>query len=84
MRFTMAALLLALVAAPAWSQTPSIKEDFKDAGRSIGDASKHTYEKAKEGTMKGVGKVLEKTGEGFDKAAQGLDHAGEKVKDEAE
>jgi hypothetical protein len=65
-------------------ETPSVKEDFKDAGRSVERGVEGTYDNAKDATVNGVGKAMEKTGEGLDKAGEKIEGAGEKVKEKAE
>lgn len=73
-----------LIGGPALAgdYTPSVKEDFKDAGRAIGDGFKEGYDKTKDATVHGVGKALDKTGEGLNKAGEAVEGAGEKVDDE--
>jgi hypothetical protein len=84
MRLTIV-LLVALTAATALAEpTPSIKEDFKDAGRSVESGVKGSYEKAKDATVKGVGTALEKTGEGIGKAGEKIEGAGEATKEKVE
>lgn len=65
-------------------ETPSVKEDFKDAGRSAERGVEGTYDKAKDATVNGVGKAMEETGEGLDKAGKKMEGAAEKVKEKAE
>jgi hypothetical protein len=81
-RMIIGLVLLATVA--LGEDTPSIKQDFENAGHSVESGVKHTYEKAKNATVNGVGTALEKTGEGLGKAGDKLEGAGEKTKDEAE
>lgn len=74
-----------LAAATALAQTtPSIKEDFEQAGRAAESGVKKTYEKAKDATVDGVGTAMEKTGEGIGKAGDKIEGAGEKTKEKAE
>jgi hypothetical protein len=76
---------LTLAAPAAFGQhTPSVKEDFKDAGRSVEHGVEGTYDKAKDATVDGVGTAIEKTGEGLDKAGRKIEGAGTTVKDKAE
>ena len=85
MRFSAIALLAALAAPPAFAQeTPSVKQDFKKAGRVIEHGVEHGYDKTKDATMHGVGKALDKTGEGLNKAGTAVEGAGEKVEDKVE
>jgi len=78
-------LVALLVAATALAQaTPSIKEDFEQAGRAAEAGVEHTYDKAKDATVDGVGTAMEKTGEGIGKAGDKIEDAGEKTKEKAE
>jgi hypothetical protein len=84
MRLSVMVTLAALIAAPALSQeTPSVGEDFKEAGRAIGDGFKEGYDKTKDATLHGVGKALDKTGEGLNKAGSAVEGAGGRVDDKA-
>lgn len=84
MRLTIV-LLVALSAATALGQeTPSVKEDFENAGRSVESGVKGGYEKAKDAAVKGVGTALEKTGQGIGKAGEKIEGAGEETEKKAE
>jgi hypothetical protein len=85
MRFAVIALVTTLAAPAAFAQeTPSVKEDFKDAGRAVEHGVKHGYDKTKDATVHGVGKALDKTGEGLNKAGDAVERAGEKVEEKVE
>jgi len=85
MRFAAIALLTALVAPAAFAEeTPSVKQDFKDAGRAVKDGVEEGYDKTKDATLHGVGKALDETGDGLNKAGRAVDGAGKKVEDKVE
>src|SRR5262245_6825956 len=85
MRFAVIALFAALIAPASFAQgTPSVGEDFKEAGRAVGNGVKEGYDKTKDATLRGVGKALDETGKGLDKAGRAVDGAGKKVEDKAE
>jgi len=84
MRFLVFVLVTCAATAALAQETPSVKEDFKDAGRSAERGVEGTYDKAKDATVNGVGKAMDETGKGLDKAGKKMEGAAEKVKKEAE